>query len=526
MKWAWSGALLIPIALAALFWFCPPDGDDAYHHTIGAIEQTRAWSEGAIYPRYHRGWNGGTGTFAPTIYSPIPLSVQGGLAWVMGDGRRAVGLSLAAALLMASVTLVFLSRAPTTALVVLTPYVMAVALSRSTTTEAWSLAGAAAVFSLALPGTRLTRLRGLGLAAAVFWVAGCQVGMLLQLGWLLGAAWAVALVRDWRDTGDGGADAARSLADAASWGLAGLVAAAVLWLPAVVDARHLAVPELISGPLDWRHNFLPDGSELGLLLTATAASLVAVALIVLKRGESVNRGAFAAAIIVGVALSTPLSAPLWHLPKMEALQFPWRFLGPSTLVAVIAVAGLRGRWRMASVILLLLPLTLLPVRVGSMTDSVPTSSTPRELAIVAHQQWGLAPVLPSATGFYSSGFHRLESLDRLARQEAQVVAVDRNAGGGSWRVVMSSPGSTLLPVQWWPEWRITADGRELAYANRRGLVAIELEGGTFEINASLKRSGSRVLGALLSITGLAALAFLTVRSGRDRRPTPTTEAVG
>jgi hypothetical protein len=181
---------------------------------------------------------------------------------------------------------------------------------------------------------------------------------------------------------------------------------------------------------------------------------------------------------------------------------------------------------MASVILLLLPLTLLPVRVGSMTDSVPTSSTPRELAIVAHQQWGLAPVLPSATGFYSSGFHRLESLDRLARQEAQVVAVDRNAGGGSWRVVMSSPGSTLLPVQWWPEWRITADGRELAYANRRGLVAIELEGGTFEINASLKRSGSRVLGALLSITGLAALAFLTVRSGRDRRPTPTTEAVG
>jgi hypothetical protein len=300
----------------------------------------------------------------------------------------------------------------------------------------------------------------------------------------------------------------------------------VLWLPAIVDARHLAVPELISGPLDWRHNFLPDGSELGLLLTATAASLVAVALIVMRRGESVNRGAFAAAIIVGVALSTPLSAPLWHLPKMEALQFPWRFLGPSTLVAVIAVASLRGRWRLASVILLLLPLTLLPVRVGSMTDSVPTSSTPRELAIVAHQQWGLAPVLPSATGFYSSGFHRLESLDRLARQEAQVVAVDRDAGGGSWRVVMSTPGIVLLPIQWWPEWQITSDGRELAYANRRGLVAVDLEGGTFEIRASLKRSGSRTLGAVLSIAGFAALLVRLMRSGRDRRPTPTTEAVG
>ena len=514
------------VALATLLWFWPPDGDDAYHHTIGAVEQSRAWNEGAVWPRYHRGWNGGTGTFAPTIYSPIPLSVQGGLAWVVGDGRRAVGLSLAVALLMASVALVFASRAPITALVVLSPYVMAVALSRSTTTEAWALVGAVAVVTLAMPGRRLTRSRGLGLAAAVLWVAGCQVGMLLQLGWLLGVAWAVTLVRHWRGAGDSRVEAARSLADAVSWGLAGLVAAAVLWLPAIIDARHLAVPELVSGPLDWRRNFLPDGSQLGLLLTATAASLVVVAVIVMTRGESGNRGALAAAIVVGVVLSTPLSAPLWHLPKMEILQFPWRFLGPSTVVAVVAVGGLRGRWRLASCALLLLPLTLLPVRITSGSHSVPTNSAPAELAILAHQQWGLAPVLPSATGFYSSGFHRLESLEHLGRQAAQVVSVDRSASGGSWRVEMSEPGLALLPIQWWPEWEIQSEGHELTYVNRRGLVAIELERGTFEIDASLRRSGSRTLGALLSIVGLAALVVLLMRSGRDHHSTLTPEADG
>lgn len=516
--------LLIPIALAALFWICPPDGDDAYHHTIGAVEQARAWNEGAVYPRYHRGWNGGTGTFSPTIYSPIPLAVQGGLAWVVGDGRRAVGLSLAAALLAVSAALLVLRRSQITALIVLTPYVMAIALSRSTTTEAWSLAGAAAVLSLALPGLRLTRTRGLGLAAAVFWVAGCQVGMLLQLGWLLGAAWAVSLVRGGRGTGDSTVTAVRSLASTASWATAGLVAAAVLWLPAILDARHLAVPELVSGPLDWRQNFLPDGSELGLLLTATAASLVVVAVIVMMRGESINRGPLATAIVVGVALCTPLSAPLWHLPKMEVLQFPWRFLGPSTVVAVIAVNSLRGRWRLASVMLLLLPLALLPVRIASMTDSVPTDSTPQELAAIAHQQWGLAPILPSATGFYSSGFHRLESLEHLARQAARVVTVDRDAGGGSWRVVMSSRGTAVLPIQWWPEWKIAAEDRELAYANHRGLVGVELAQGTFEINASLKRSGSRTYGALLSIVGFAALLVLLMRSGRDDQTTPSSRA--
>jgi hypothetical protein len=521
MKWAWGGALLISFALAALFWCCPPDGDDAYHHTIGAVEQARAWSEGAVYPRYHRGWNGGTGTFAPTIYSPIPLSVQGGLARIVGDGRRAVGLSLALAVLVAAAALLVFRRAQITALIVLNPYVMAIALSRSTTTEAWSLAGAAAVLSLALPGTGLTRLRGLGLAAAVFWVAGSQVGMLLQLAWLLGAAWAVSLVSQRRDAGDGTAGAMHSLTDAASWALAGLVAAAVLWLPSIIDARHLALPELVSGSLDWRQNFLPDGSELGLLLTATAASLVGVALIVVARGRSTNRAALAAAILVGVALSTPLSAPLWHLPKMEILQFPWRFLGPATLVAVIAVDDLRGRWQLASVMLLLLPLALLPVRVASMKDSVPTESSPPELAILAHQQWGLAPVLPSATGFYSTGFHRLASLERLMQQTAQVVVADRDAGGGSWRVVMSSPGTAVLPIQWWPEWKIVSEGRELVYANNWGLVAVDLEGGPHEIDASLKRSGSRTSGALLSITGFAALVARWILVGRDRRSSPT-----
>jgi hypothetical protein len=522
MKWAWSGVLLVPLALVLLFWSYPPDGDDAYHHAMSAVEQVRAWSEGATYPRYHRGWNGGTGSFAPTIYSPIPLSVQGGFAWMLGDGRRAVGVSLAVALLVTAVSLVLWSREPIAAVIVLAPHVLAVSLARSTTTEAWSLAAAATVLALAMPGTELTRRRGLGLAAGVFLAAGCQVGILLQLSWVLGAAWAAALVIGRRGVGGGTAEASRALADVASWGLAGLVAAAVLWLPAVVDARHLAVADLTSGPLDWRRNFLPDGSELGLLLTATAASLLGVALIVMARGERFTRGPHAVALVTGVVLATPLAAPLWHLPKMGILQFPWRFLGPTTLVAVLAAAGLRGRWRVASFALLLVPLALLPIRIGSQTDSVPVTSTAEELATIASQQWGLAPVLPSARGFYAPGFHRLESLEHLARQAARVAIVDRDASGRTWRVVTSAPGLALLPIQWWPEWRITSGGRELAYSNRSGLVAVDLEIGTFDIDASLEPSRSRAVGAVLSIVGLAALLILWIRS---RRP-PTSGTVG
>ena len=71
------------------------------------------------------------------------------------------------------------------------------------------------------------------------------------------------------------------------------------------------------------------------------------------------------------------------------------YLWPSQerLVAVVAVGSLRGRWRLASAGLLLLPITLLPVRICSSSNSVPTNATPAELAILAHQQWGLAAVI-------------------------------------------------------------------------------------------------------------------------------------
>lgn len=513
---------LVPIVLAAVFWFWPPRGDDSYHHTINAVEQARAWKEGALLPRYHRGWNGGTGTFVPTIYSPIPLTLQGGLARLVGDGQRAVGLSLAAALLVMALALVKRRGGSNATVVLIAPYIMAVIFSRSTTTEAWSLAGAAIVLPLALPPVRMARWWGFGLAMGVLLVAGCQVGMLVQLGWLLGAAWTVSVLKSLKDAGEEKTRALRGLAGVFCWGFAGLCAAAIFWLPAILDAHHLAIRELVSGPLDWRNNFLPDGSDLGLLLTAVASSQAVIALIVIMRGEGANRLALAVAIVIGVVLSTPLSAPLWHLPKMETLQFPWRTLGPATLVAVLAIDSLRGRWRTVGIVVLLLPLALVPVRVGTSDDSVPTASSPEELALIAQRQWGLVPTLPTTAGLYAPGFHRLESLQRLARQQPRIENVKRDASGGTFRVTSEAPGRVLLPLQWWPEWRIEVDGSELPYTNQWGLVAIELEAETVKVCAKLAASHSRNIGALLSAVGLVMLLFLLVSWRDDHGVAPST----
>jgi hypothetical protein len=341
--------------------------------------------------------------------------------------------------------------------------------------------------------------------------------MLLQLGWLLGAAWTVRLVLSRRESAENMACDIHGLAGAASWGAVGLAAAGILWLPPVVDSPHLALEELTGGPLHWDNNFLPDGSELGLLLTAIAVSLAVIGLVVVVCGERATRLPLAAAVALGVFLVTPLSAPLWHLPKMENLQFPWRTLGPTTLIAVLALASLRGRWRTFGVIILLLPLALLPIRIGSRDDSVPTASTPEELAMIAHHQWGLVPVLPTTAGLYAPGFHRLESLDQLAHQRAWLEVVERNARVGQWRVTHNSQGEVLLPLQWWPEWRVEIDGRDASYLNRWGLVALEVGVGTITVRASLSPSRSRQAGALLSVAGLAAGTVLAMRGERRWR---------
>jgi hypothetical protein len=516
VKRAIVGLWLVPLVVAAVFWFWPPRGDDSYHHAINAVEQVRAWQEGALFPRYHRAWNGGTGTFVPTIYSPIPLSIQGGLAWLIGDGQRAVGVSLALALLVTGIALGRWSGMPSSIVVMVAPYILALSLSRSTTTEAWSMAGAAIVLPLALPSAGVSRRRGLALALGVVLVAGCQVGVLLQLAWLLAVAWVVSRVVSSKEPKGMLAADMRQMAGVLGWSLAGLLTAAVLWLPAVMDAKHLAVRELVTGSYDWRDNFLPDAAGMGLFLTVTATCLLVIACIVAVRGEGTRRLTLAAVIATAVLFSTPLSAPLWHLPKMENLQFPWRFLGPATLVAVVAVAGLRGRVKTASMVVLLVPLALLPVNIGTGSDRVPTSSTPEELAKIGWQRWNLVPTLPTTGGLYAPGFHRLESLRRLERQSPQLEVVERDVHGGEWHVAIDEPTRVLLPLQWWPEWRIEVDGGDMTFANESGLVGIDVGAENVVVRASLRPSRSRAIGWILSLVGVIALVSLVYAWRNDR----------
>jgi hypothetical protein len=244
-------------------------------------------------------------------------------------------------------------------------------------------------------------------------------------------------------------------------------------------------------------------------------SLTLVAVVGSVSGHDRRRWPLIAALATAVVLSLGASAPLWRLTGMDFLQFPWRFLGPATVVAVLLLGTLSGRCRWLATALLVLPSIVVPMRLDLLgSGGFPVSAIPTELARIVHERWGMAPVLPSAQGFYAPGFDRLASLEELRRQAPRVETLERSVWGGTWKVISESPSSVMLPLQWWPEWRITAGEREVPYESRNGLVAIRSVDGVVTVKARLLPSYSRRVGATLSLIGLVMLNGLAWCSGR------------
>ncbi len=499
MVLAWCGLLAVAL------WFRPPAGDDAYHHAVLSVEQVKCWNGGVAWPRFHPDWNGATGTFAPSIYAPLVLAIQGGACALAGEGSRAVGLALVAGLAAGALLLWAALRSRGLeggGLWAVAAYPLAAVLARATTTEVWALAFMAPVLVLALPLGPSTRGQGLAVATGVAALAGCQVGGLLMLAWVLTAAWLAAGPARWR----------KGLGTAA-WVVGGALLGGPLWWPVIREGRGLATEALVGGQYDWRtHHALAAGAnaELGPVLLAVFLGLAGVLLLWFPGSRNgtpraLDRGV-PAALGAALVLATPLSAPVWRaLPGMEGLQFPWRFLGPATVVAVLLAAALRGRWRWAAVVFLVAPAALIPVEVDGGSPPLTPDLDARALARRTAVRYGLAPILPSLPGFYAPGFHPIESLRALQGQEAEVV----DAGGGclprAFEVTAGEGEAVLLSLQWWPWLRVTGGEGELPYRNRIGLVEVEPGPGRRELVVGEARAPGRREGLLMTLAGLVLL---------------------
>ncbi len=498
--------------LSGVVWILPVDGDDAYAHSVMAVEQVKCWREGEIWPRFHPDWNGETGSFLPSVYAPLTLAAEGVVCSVLGEGTRTVGVVLVGSLLVGALLLAVSLRIRELdggLAWVVAAYPLAAVMARATTTEVMALAFAGSAIVLGLPPGPRTRSQGVALAVAVALVSGCQVGMVLMIALVLAAAWLVTL----RMPGPG-------VLWSAGWFGTGVLVGGLFWWPTVHDFSWMAREALLRGEYDWRtHNVLTVASnaELGPFVLATFVSLLAVLVVIVgERRRRGGRGPILAGMTWALFLATPLAFPVWKLlPPMAALQFPWRFLGPATVLALVGTATLDGRRRLAAVALLVLPAVLAPVELRRGTPGLTPSLDGRELARRSSVAYGLAPVLPSMPGFYAPHFNAITSLRELRRQGATVT---RQSGGCGFPQVFDvkarGDSQLRLPLQWWPELVVSKGGGELAYENLDGLVGVRLPSGNHRITVSLAPSRSRRMGALISLAGLILAGILWIVWGK------------
>ena len=546
------------LAGAPLFQGRMMSGHDALEHLSRTAEYARGWAAGVWWPQWAPNLGHGYGEpiflfNPPLFYALAALPVVAGLPVVWG-----VNLASAALLVLAGLGTYVWTRlhferpaALVAAVAYLwAPYTMLDLYVRQALTELaavclfpWAM-WALARLCLA-PHPR--RLAVAGVAVALLLLGSTPATVVIAPA-LLGQ---ILLLAVWRRP--------RGAACGVAALLLAVVLAAAFWVPASTERHLLRFDRLLTGQLGYYNHFLepqqlwssywgygssrpgPDDRKgfglgeaqlllvacgLGLLLLGRARERTAPRPVSVRRADAdrrlgMSRQLWLAVGLIGLgaAMSTELSRPLWdRSPELQHLQFPWRFLMlPALGCAVLAAAPaafVAGRWPRAGLVVAAACVAILVA--GSWTRA-----GPRELVRAPEELF--APTAVASRDRDEGTAYEYETVwtrsrpDRppAARLAVLSGAVDITELAGAphrqqFALAVREPARLRLNTFYFPGWRVLVDGRERAvdYGNRSGLIELTVEPGEQHLEARFEPTGPRLVGAGLSIAGLAVSGLL------------------
>jgi hypothetical protein len=334
--------------------------------------------------------------------------------------------------------------------------------------------------------------------------------------------------------------------------LLGLGLSAFFWLPAFFERDLVQIHKLYdSANFYYGNHFLAWNDLLALPQTAVPAQvnpaipfafgLLPLLLAVLNllpgdRDRSANAHRLALALLVGLfsLLMLPLSLPAWdRLPLVEFIQFPWRLLGPATLLlAALAGAGiarLPQRWRgpgavvgSGAMLLLALP-WLFPGSIERLADPTP-------LDVIGHEIETGALGTTAAGDYLPVQVEQLPAADRLlplyetaapdyliARLDPEQLPPDVAILDAAYGLTAAtihyraeSEGTAVFHWFYFPGWQAEINGRAhpLTASHPQGLLQVDLPAGEHRLHIEfgttpLRRGATAVswLSLLLLLAG-------------------------
>ncbi len=548
----WWVAFGVSLATALLivspfFWLGVASGHDFSFHASSWLDVAGQWKEGILFPRWCKWANYGFGEPRFVFYPPLSWMLGAALS-LMLPGNAVPGAFIVLAQTLAGLSMFALARrffsrgaaVFAAGCYAANPYALLVVYMRSDFAEELAAVFLPVLLLAALQVGGLiehcwrSRRRAMAVFASLFaavWLSNAPAGVMATYSMALLFAWAALREESfaplWR--GAGGL--------ALGFGLSGFYL-----LPAAYEQRWVNIKQALASGLQPSQNFLytqiPDPEH---NLFNWIASSFAVLLMLLggiaaliahrsegnsKDGEEVKK-VWHALLLLSAAATILMLRPsllLWELlPKLQFVQFPWRWMGILALpYAYFGAAAITRR------------------RIGRIWAVIVLIATVGAGWFMVHKTWWDADDIPSLQEAIASGqgFEGTDEYDpkgddrynlqakapaaRILRTEgsngkAPAAKVDIQRWTAEQRdlsVTSTRPLRLAVRLLDYPAWRAELNGSPLApeHGESTAEMVFRLSPGLNRITIRFARTPDRTFGDVLSLGSLLVLSLIVVLS--------------
>lgn len=533
----WRPLLAIAAAAFAVeipfFFFGTPSGHDVEFHLYSWLEVLSQWKTGIFYPRWAALANFGYGEPRFLFYPPASWTLGATISavspWTIASPVYIwIALTLAGVSMFALVRRWFDRRDAMFAAVLyaVNPYHLVIVYWRSAFAEllAACLVPLLLLFVLKVADGERRAMVPLVLVLAGAWLTNAPAAVMIHYSLAL-----LVVFFAWQRR------SATILLIAAGTVVLGACLASFYLLPAIYEQKWVNIAGAVSQGSRPQDNFLfihtsdADHDAFNRMVSWVAGLEIIVTLLAIsaaKRWKQTRRDLWQALLIWAVACSLLMfsaTALLWKiLPKMQFMQFPWRWLLCLSMIFTIFVtAGLQRWWIRGAVC----ALSLLVIVTAWYRVQPPWWDNAADLREMQDNMY---------TG---AGY---EGVEEYTPTGADPSAIDKDArrvtiegpAHGAIRIVhwndmakvfvaeMSGEDQLAVRLFPYPAWQVKVNGRDVRNGARAGggQMLVPVQAGVNRVEIRFLRTWDRTLGGWISVvTALLLFAWLLSRRPRTAR---------
>ncbi len=325
----------------------------------------------------------------------------------------------------------------------------------------------------------------------------------------------------------------------------GALLSAFYLLPAIYEQRWINIAQAVSAGSRPEDNFLfihtadADHDRFNRIISWVAVlemTVIFAAAWITKKWRETERELWSALLGWAVACSVimlPVSPGLWKvLPKMEFMQFPWRWLLCLSMMFSMLVAAGKRRWWWRGAVCAISILMIVMVWHRIQPPWWDNAGDLREMQDNMEDRVGYegtdeyTPLGADAGALNNDKDKSARNVTVAGPAHAAIRVSQWDAESKLFTAEMSTPDQLALRLFRYPAWRAEVNGRVVQTASTEtGQMLIPVEAGMNRVHITFVRTWDRAAGGWISLLALMSIVVWCLRA-RQRFSRPQTSDLG